>query len=110
MKNNVLYTQNAYKCQVLLGLGSSINERLFYSLILLIGFIWQVQPNRNPALTQHFCPRDLPGTTEGTRIRTAHLLPLPSKQNLLAKRSCPPSSQESEKGRLPFLSDCSGGV
>lgn len=41
---------NARSC---LALGSSINERLFYSLILLIGFIWQVQPNRNPALTQH---------------------------------------------------------
>lgn len=103
MKNNVLCTQNAYKCQVLLGPG-----RLYQQEILLLpnsshwfhlaGAAKQNQPSHST------CPRDLSGTTDGTRVRTAHLLPLPSKQNILAKRSHPLSSlRERERERWGLL-------
>lgn len=50
-KKNVLCTQKAYNAKSGPWM-APINGRVFYSLILLSGFIWEVHLNRKPALTQ----------------------------------------------------------
>lgn len=75
-KKKILLATECLQCQVM-ALGVPLKGRFFYSLIHLIGDIWEGQPSRKPAFSG-----DLSRVLGGTGIKIVNLSPLLPKQNI----------------------------